>query len=142
MKKWLAFVGVVLVAGTWSWPKSSAVVRAAQGNPPVQIVPPGQRQVGNPGEKGATYYGLEAQTTRLTTKFRDGHVAVTERGLRTNVLAGENRGSTLEHGPVVRSLRDVGADRRLTQPRVAGRRVVVFVEARDSMHVFGAATIE
>jgi hypothetical protein len=81
MKKWLAFVGVVLVAGTWSWPKSGAVVRAAQGNPLVQIVPPGQRQVGNPGEKGATYYGLEAQTTRLTTKFRDGHVAVTERGL-------------------------------------------------------------
>src|SRR4051812_2083615 len=81
MKKWLAFVVVVLVAGTLTWPKSSAVVGAAQGNPLVQIVPPGQKQVGNPGEKGATYYGLEAQTTRLTTKFRDGHVAVTERGL-------------------------------------------------------------
>jgi hypothetical protein len=81
MKKWLAFVVVGLVAGTLAWPKSSAVVRAAQGNPLVQIVPPGQKQVGNPGEKGATYYGLEAQTTRLTTRFRDGHVAVTERGL-------------------------------------------------------------
>jgi hypothetical protein len=69
-------------------------------------------------------------------------MAVTERGLRTNVLAGENRGSTLAHGPVVRSLRDVGADRRVVQPRVAGRRVVVFVETRDSMHVLGAATIE
>ena len=47
----------------------------------VQIVPAGQKQVGNPGEKGATYYALEAQTTRLTTRFHDGHVAVTERGL-------------------------------------------------------------
>ncbi len=55
-------------------------------------------------------------------------MAITEPGLRTNVLAGENRGSTLEHGPVVRSLRDVGSERRVTQPRVAGRRVVVFVE--------------
>ena len=69
-------------------------------------------------------------------------MAITERGLRTNVLAGENRGSTLEHGPVVRSLRDVGSERRVTQPRVAGRRVVVFVETRDSMHVLGAATID
>ena len=69
-------------------------------------------------------------------------MAVTERGLRTNVAAGENRGSTLAHGPVVRSLRDLGADRRVVQPKVAGRRVVVFVEARDSMRVFGAATID
>ena len=38
MKKWQAFVGVVLVAGTSSWPKSSAVVTAVQRNPLVQIV--------------------------------------------------------------------------------------------------------
>jgi hypothetical protein len=81
MKTWLALLFVGLMAGAWTWPKSSAVVGAAQGNPLVQMVRPGQRQVGNPGEKGATYYGLEARTTRMTTRFRDGQVAVTERGL-------------------------------------------------------------
>src|SRR6185369_11457154 len=86
MKKWLAFVVVGLVAGTLTWPKSGVVARAAQGNPLVQLIPPGQKQVGNPGEKGATYYGLEAQTTRLTTRFRDGHEAVTERGLVGEVM--------------------------------------------------------
>ena len=81
MKTWLAFLVVVLVTGALAWPKSGSVVRAAQGNTPVQMIPGGQKLVGNPGEKGATYYALEAQTTRLTTRFRDGHVAVTERGL-------------------------------------------------------------
>jgi hypothetical protein len=81
MKKWLALVMAILGAGAWSWPGSRPVAGAAQSNPLVQIVPPGQKQVGNPGEKGSTYYALEAQTTRLTTKFRDGHAAVTERGL-------------------------------------------------------------
>ena len=81
MKAWLSFVVVVLVSGALAWPRSSSVVGAAQGNAPVQMIPGGQKQVGHPGEKGATYYGLEAQTTRLTTRFRDGHVAVTERGL-------------------------------------------------------------
>ena len=38
MKKWQAFVGVVLVAATSSWPKSSPVVTAGQRNPLVQIV--------------------------------------------------------------------------------------------------------
>jgi hypothetical protein len=76
-----------------------------------------------------------SETTRVM-------MAVTERGLSTNVPAGENRGRALAHGPVVRSLRDVGAERRVVQPRVAGRRVVVFVETRDSMHVLGAATID
>src|SRR6202022_4446004 len=74
----LAFAIAILGAGAWS---SRFVAGAAQSNPLVQLVPAGQKQVGNPGEKGATYYALEAQTTRLTTKFRDGHAAVTQRGL-------------------------------------------------------------
>ncbi len=75
-------------------------------------------------------------------------LATTERGLRTNVTAGENRGETLAHGPVARSLRyvaDLGASglhTRVTQARAAGTRVVVFVEGRDSLHVLGAAAIE
>lgn len=83
MNKWLACSAVVIVVGAGVWPKSEAAVGAAQapGSAAVQLVPPGQKQAGNPGEKGATYYALEAQTTRLTTRFRDGHQAVTERGL-------------------------------------------------------------
>lgn len=83
MKTWVAGSAVMFLVGTLVWQKSGAVVGAAQaqGNAAVQIVPAGQKQVGNPGEKGATYFALEAQTTRLTTKFRDGHAAVAERGL-------------------------------------------------------------
>jgi hypothetical protein len=81
MRKWFVCALVAVVGAGAAWPKSAAVVGAAQGNAAVQMVPAGQKQVGKPGEKGATYYALEAATTRLTTKFRDGHVAVTERGL-------------------------------------------------------------
>ena len=38
MKKWQAFVGVVLVAATSSWPKSSTVVTTIRRNPLVRIV--------------------------------------------------------------------------------------------------------
>src|SRR5476651_177091 len=98
MKTWFALVGVVVVTGAAAWPKSGTVAGAAPGNVAVQTIPAGQRQAGHPAEKGATYYALEAQTTRLTTRFRDGHVAVTERGLigdvRTTVRdqAGNERG--------------------------------------------------
>jgi hypothetical protein len=75
-------------------------------------------------------------------------VAITQRGLRTAVTAGENSGATIAHGPVVRSLKwvaDLGAsglDAQITQPKRASTRVVVFVEGRDSLHVLGAAAIE
>ncbi len=84
MKKWLAFSVAVLVTGAVVWPRSGGVVGAAaqaNANASVQIIPGGQKHAGNPGEKGATYYALESQTVRLTTKFRDGHSAVAERGL-------------------------------------------------------------
>lgn len=90
-------------------------------------------------ERDAITIDVGPITTNETTRLM---MAVTERGLSTNVRAGENRGETLAHGPVVRSLRDLGAERRVVQPRVAGRRVVVFVETRDSMHVLGAAAID
>jgi hypothetical protein len=98
MKTWFTCTLVVLVLAALAWPKSGSVVDAAQGNPAVQLVPPGTKQAGNPGEKGATYYALEAQTTRLTTRFKDGHVAVAERGLVGDVTttlsdaAGNERG--------------------------------------------------
>ncbi len=81
MKTWLAVVVLVVVSGALAWPRSRSLAAAAQRKAPVRVVPPGNKQMGNPGEKGATYYALEAKTTRLTTRFRDGHVAVTERGL-------------------------------------------------------------
>ena len=80
MKTWLALSLVVLATGTFAWPKTSSVA-AAQRETAVQLLPGGQQHLGRPGEKGATYFALEGQTTRLTTRFRDGHVAVTERGL-------------------------------------------------------------
>jgi hypothetical protein len=85
MKTWLALLFVGLMAGAWTWPKPTAVAGAEQSTPLVQIVRPGEKQVGNPAEKGALYYALEGQTTRLTTKFRSGHVAVTERSRTGNV---------------------------------------------------------
>lgn len=89
MKRWLAGSGAILVLGALAWPKSETAVGAvpAPAQTPVQIVSPGQKQVGSPGEKGATYYALEAQTSRLTTRFRDGHAAVVERGLVGDVRA-------------------------------------------------------
>ena len=118
MKSWVTCSVVVLVLSALAWPKSSPVVGAAQGNQPVQIVPPGTRQTGNPGEKGATYYALEAQTTRLTTKFHDGHAAVTERGLI---------------GDVTTTLRDQSGNERarLRLNRIDGAHDIVHYEPSD-----------
>jgi hypothetical protein len=74
-------------------------------------------------------------------------LAVTERGLRSTPTSGENRGEALAHGPVVRSLRALGdvsargSSMTVTEPARAGRRVVVFVEGRDSLRILGAATL-
>jgi hypothetical protein len=69
-------LGVMLPAPWWT-----ARLRAnppAQGGPSVRLAPVGKRLAGKPGEKGATYYALEAQATRLTMRFADA-VAVAER---------------------------------------------------------------
>jgi len=68
----------IVVPGPWR----EAALRAmppVQGSGPVRTVPAGQRLSTNPGQKGATYYSLEGQTTRLTTRFAD-TVVVAERG--------------------------------------------------------------
>jgi hypothetical protein len=41
---------------------------------------------GTPGQKGATYYALERQSTRVTTEFVDGNVATAERSLDGDLL--------------------------------------------------------
>ena len=45
----------------------------------MQLVPAGQRLAGKPGQKGATFYWLEGQTTRMTTRFSNA-TAVAVRG--------------------------------------------------------------
>jgi hypothetical protein len=98
MKKWVTFMVVVSVCGALAWTRSPSAAGEAQATPAVQLIPPGQKQAGSPGEKGSTYYALEAQTTKLTTTFKDGHVAVAERGLIGDVTttvkdrAGNERG--------------------------------------------------
>src|SRR6185503_12201152 len=93
------------------------------GASPVRTVPSGTRIAGDPGKRGDTYYWLEAQTTRLTTRFPDA-VVVAERGsggeLRAKIAdaAGNDsanftatstvlqyRGTT---GPAVQALNDSG----------------------------------
>ena len=82
MKTWLTCSVAALVLGAFAWSNAGAVVGAAPPprNVQVQIIPPGQRQAGKPGQKGATYYALEAQTKQMKTTFHDGHVAISERG--------------------------------------------------------------
>ncbi|MEO8259845.1 MAG: hypothetical protein ABI868_21050 [Acidobacteriota bacterium] len=68
-------MGVVLTLGGIA---RHTAVRAAPGNG-VKIMPNGRAPDDNPGERGATYYALEAQTSRFTTRFHDGTTAVAER---------------------------------------------------------------
>ena len=76
-------------------------------------------------------------------------LAVTESNLRSEVRAGENRGETLAHAPVVRSLAKVGSlDGAAFDGRVRvdvdpswkreNLRFVAFVQARASRHILGA----
>jgi hypothetical protein len=54
---------------------------------PVQTVAFGQRLGAAPGQKGATYYALEGQTARLSTRFADGTRALSERSIDGSVTA-------------------------------------------------------
>ena len=77
------YAAILCISSTLIVLSYRTAVRAAQGNAPqgnaVKIVPNGRAIEGNPGEKGATYYALESQTTRFTTRFHDGTKAVAER---------------------------------------------------------------
>lgn len=81
-------------------------------------------------------------------------VAVTERGLHSDVKRGENAGEDLHHASVVRSLRKIGttehgrdvsfsSDVKLSLERSWNRqnlRVVAFAEERSSKRIVGAAS--
>ncbi|MBS2030266.1 MAG: DUF1223 domain-containing protein [Deltaproteobacteria bacterium] len=79
-------------------------------------------------------------------------LAVTERGLATDVPRGENAGRHLAHAPVVRALTQLGAlengafhaNVKATLPtgvKAANARFVVFVQERKSRHILGAAQL-
>lgn len=80
-------------------------------------------------------------------------MAVTEQGLSSDVKAGENKGKTLEHAGVVRSLQKIGSAAKGSAPLIANPqiklksnwkrenlRVVVFVQDKKSLRILGAAT--
>jgi hypothetical protein len=82
---------------------------------------------------------------------REVWLAVTESGLRTEVLAGENRGRALDHAPIVRRLLRVGelrgpvfdGEARVeVEPTWKARnlRFVGFVQERHSRRILGAGT--
>jgi hypothetical protein len=96
-------------------------------------------------------------TLRVGVSERSGqrvvlYVALTERGLKTQVPRGENAGRTLSHGPVVRWLQgvargDAGSLRAEVPLRVAKgwRRdalsAVAFVQDEKTGHIHGAAEL-
>ena len=92
---WLALMAAVLWLAPWR-PQAAATSQAAatrqaptpqtaatpkaQSNAPVRPAPAGHRVGATPGQKGATDYWLESRTRRLTAKYDDATVAVSERG--------------------------------------------------------------
>jgi hypothetical protein len=88
----------------------------------------------------------EARSARLV-------IAVTERGLASNVLRGENQCRNLSHAPVLRSLTNVQIPKgNLSDPtevkatvhldpswRRENLRFVAFLQAADTLHILGAA---
>jgi len=83
-------------------------------------------------------------------------LAVTESGLSTRVPAGENAGTTVVHGPVVREMRRVGSVAGGTKGLVMVKdvevnvdpswrrenlRVVVFVQRQRGMEILGAGVV-
>lgn len=83
-RKWAVagFLGItgLVIAGSPAL-KGSHPAASEQSASAVRVVPSGTRVGARPGEKGATYYSLEAQSTRVTTEYRDGTKAIAERNI-------------------------------------------------------------
>jgi hypothetical protein len=95
----------------------------------VRQIAPGGKAAGNPGERGATYYALEARITRVTTRF-PGVTAVAER---------------MADGDIQARLRDAGGNEiaRLRVDRVDGIRDAVqyIVGADPAVQALGEPSV-
>lgn len=93
-RKWavgglLVMTGLVIVGSSTlkgSRPIASAAL-GAQASSAVRLVPGGTRAGARPGEKGATYYALEMQSTRVTTEFHDGTMGIADRDIDGTIKA-------------------------------------------------------
>ena len=115
------------------------------------------RAIANATRVPKTAVGITLEDGRIVIKSAplkspaDVLLAVTERGLLSNVSAGENKGRTLAHAAVVRSMRVVGQTRKnepfsaemAVQPGNSWKpdmlRTVVILQDRLSHRVLGAA---
>lgn len=92
---------------------------------------------------------LEAAPTPVPRAPSSYWLAITEAGLVSEVKAGENRGQTLRHAPVVRSLTRVGTvtreATRIALPTVRSATgeltAVVFIQQDDDLAIVGANTL-
>lgn len=92
---------------------------------------------------------LEAVSSARPSEASSYWLAITEAGLVTEVKAGENRGQTLRHAPVVRSLERVGSvtlePTHIELPPIKSAKgelsAVVFVQHDDDLAIIGANTV-
>jgi hypothetical protein len=113
-------------------------------------------QVGAADGKDAQQFHIRVTSAAGSAKQEKADVwlAVTEDGLRMDVTSGENKGRTLQHAAIVRSLEKIGTlsdkgDAQFTaDPRVRFKSswkkpnlsVVVFVQERKSLRILGAGS--
>jgi len=77
MKRWITMAAALSLAFA-VFARVAARTPQQRGDE-VRVVPNGQRAGAAPGQKGATYYALEGQSSRVTTTFADGTMAAAER---------------------------------------------------------------
>jgi len=108
---------------------------------------------GNPGEP---HFQVHVADMPEPDEKADVWLAITEDGLQANVGAGENKGRTLQHAAVVRSLQKIGSIGSKSQaqfsadPQVKFKsnwkkenlRVVVFVQDKKTWRILGAAVVK
>ncbi len=95
MKKWITLAAALGLALTVFDRVMAHAPQQPQRSDAVRVVPNGQRAGSTPGQKGATYYALEGQSTRVTTAFADGSTAEAIRA---------------SDGDIVTTLRDVSGN--------------------------------
>lgn len=86
MKKWITVAAALCLALLVFERVKAYTLPQTQRGDEVRIVPNGQRAGATPGQKGATYFALEGQSTRVTTTFADGMTAAAERTFDGDII--------------------------------------------------------